>query len=723
MMHSTDLSRVQAMEAAGQSLDVVLDGLVRNVGLLLDVPSCSVALLDPQTGDLVTSAALNAGPDGPRRTRFGPNEGVAGWVAGHLRPLRVDDVSSEPRFKRLGDERVGSLLCVPLMDDDQLLGTLTATSPLPRAFDARREQLLQVFAAQAVLAITKARQAETAQAQAKELAALLDAARALTSSLDTRQFFDALVSSIRRVVTCEDAVIYACDTHSRVLRVVAGLGKRVERLGGARISLDDADSIAARVAYERRPRMVPAGPATTGVVTETFLAGDPLALLSVPLVSKERLRGVITLAREFNFTQAEMATTLNLANIVAAALENVELYQTARTEREQQAAIFAAGSDGIAIVDDSLRIQEANEAFARLVGVSLSQLAGRRCCDALARRGAEAGCGLCNGRDCQVAAALESGRALPHLECELRAPAAAASSRPTGAPLPEVRPRGRPSPAMMPAHSVRYVDMSITPVQGPQGGRALLIGRDVTAVRQMDQMKANFLSMVAHELRSPLHTINGYLDVLLSGMSGALSPEQFEFMRRARAGSEHLKALVDDVLLMSRRDAGAFHLNKELVRLDQVMDEARDEVELMAADAGITLTCQRQPGLPIVEADGPRLQQVLRNLLSNAIKFTPKGGTVALVATYDDHWVRLSVSDSGIGIASEHLPLIFDRFYQVQSANGRSRGQGLGLAIVRMIVEKHGGIVEVRSKPGRGTVFTVAVPRSTVERGGPSDDL
>jgi signal transduction histidine kinase/GAF domain-containing protein len=689
----------------GQDLATILDRLVRNVGQLLDVPSCSVALLDPLTGDLETSSALNPGPDGPRHTRFRPNEGVAGWVAAHMRPLLLDDAAQDPRFKRLGDAQVGSVLCVPLMDDDRVLGTLTVTSPQLRAFDARRQQLLQVFADQAVLAITKARQARDAEAQAEELATLLDAARALTSSLDAQQFFAQIIASIREVAECDDAVIYAFDEHANALRVVAGLGRRVERLSGAQVSLSDPTSVAAGVAQRRQPLNVPPGRGTTGQVTEAFLAGDQLALLSVPLVSKERLRGVITLARQFAFSHNELRMLGDLATIVAAALENVELYQTARAEREQLAAIFAAGSDGIAIADASLAILEANDAFARLVGLPPDQIKGRNCC-ALLNAG-EVGCSRCSG-DCMIAGALATGEPLPNIVCEVHLPLPSQAEDPSVA-YPERQIQTSRPLAMKPA--VRFIDLSITPVNAPQGRRALLIGRDVTAIREMETMKANFLGMVSHELRSPLQAINGFLDVLLSGMSGSLTAEQHKFIRRARAGSEHLTALVDDLLLISRRDAGQFRLSYEMVELEHLLVEAYEEVELMAADAGVTITVHRQPGLPAIPADGARLRQVLRNLLTNAIKFTPRGGHVTLRATYDPTYVSLSVSDTGIGIATEHLPRIFDRFYQVQTTHARGRGQGLGLAIARIIVEGHGGSIDVHSKLGWGSTFTVSLPR------------
>jgi signal transduction histidine kinase/GAF domain-containing protein len=701
------LQSVMTDKPDAQPLVAILDRLVQNVGLLLEIPSCSVALLDPHTGDLETCAALSAGPDGLRRTRFRPNEGVAGWVAAHLQPLRLEDAARDPRFKPLGDAQVGSVLCVPLMDGDQLLGTLTATSPRPHAFDERRERLLQVFADQAVLAITKARQAQEVSAQAAKLATLLGAARALTSSLDTQEFFRQIIASIQQVAACDDAVIYAFDEHANMLRVVAGLGRRVERLDGARIPVSDPHSVAAWVAQHRRARRVSPGHATIGQVTEAFLAGDPLALLCVPLESNQRLRGVITLARPIDFTSSELRTMLDLATIVAAALENVELYQTALTERQQQAAIFAAGSDGIAIVDASLNIIEANEAFARLTGVPMAELPGKHCCAVLNMGASD--CGLCSGSGaCLIAGAVAADEALPHVECEVQ------PLQPMQPDDPAMAYRERQSQASRPLlpHPVsRFIDLSVTPVNAPQGRRALLIGRDVTALREMEQMKANFLSMVSHELRSPLQAISGFLDVILSGMAGPLTQEQHKFMRRARAGSEHLTALVDDLLLISRRDAGQFSLNRESIDLEQLLIEAHDEVELMAADTGVTLTIRRLSGLPKIAADGPRLRQVLRNLLTNAIKFTPLGGSITLLATYDATFVRLSVTDTGVGIAPEHLARIFDRFYQVETANARGRGQGLGLAIARIIVEGHGGTIDVSSAPGQGSTFTVVLPR------------
>jgi signal transduction histidine kinase len=692
---SQQLERFAGVDA--QALRLTLDQLASNVGTLLAVPSVSVALLEPDTGDLVTWAALGSGPEGPRRTRFRPNEGIAGWVAAHLESVIVDDVTRDTRYKPLGATDVRSMLCVPLIDRDQLLGTLTAASPEYAAFDVHRQQLLQIFSDQAVLAISKTSQAEAAQANAREYKALLEATRALTSSLEPSQVFAYIVDSTRNVIACEDVVIYAYDEHTDSLRVVTGLGARIERLGGAEVPLEDAHSIAAWVARHRRARVSAPGRSEIGAVTEAFLAGDELAILCVPLVSKGRLRGVIMLARDEAFAPGELGTMLNLSNIVAATLENAELYQTARAEREQQAAIYAAASDAIAVVDGSLTLVEVNDSFAHLVAQPRDRILGLRFCEALHIHDVSPA-EMC-ATERLFADALRTGEPVPLLECELPSGRSSRSAPDLSVSRSGDAPR-------------RFVDFSVTPVHAPQDRRLLLVGRDVTSAREMDQLKARFLSMVSHELRSPLQTITGYLELTLSGMGGTLSTEHAEFVHRARAASEHMTGLVDDLLLASRRDAGQFSLNLQDVDLSRLMYETAQETEILAEDVGVRLLVDVPGRLPLVRADEPRMRQVVRNLLTNAIKFTPVGGSVSISTRQTGDRLLIAVRDTGVGIAPEHIDKIFDRFYQVGNASPHERvhGQGLGLAIVRMIVESHRGAIQVHSVPKQGSTFTVSLP-------------
>jgi signal transduction histidine kinase len=228
--------------------------------------------------------------------------------------------------------------------------------------------------------------------------------------------------------------------------------------------------------------------------------------------------------------------------------------------------------------------------------------------------------------------------------------------------------------------------------------------------------------MITHELRAPLNAINGYLDLALTGAAGELNEELRDFLRRARAGSEHLYALLEDSLLVARADAGQWRLKREIVSLADVVTNAVEELEFTATDNAITLTVDVADAFPPIYADEIRMQQVVRNLLSNALRFTPDGGQIMVSVRIEPNTnedisnehrdlVVLQVSDTGCGIPLDQQQHIFERFYQgSNTAAGRSRGQGLGLAAVKMIVEQHGGKVLVKSVPGEGSVFTCVLP-------------
>lgn len=237
--------------------------------------------------------------------------------------------------------------------------------------------------------------------------------------------------------------------------------------------------------------------------------------------------------------------------------------------------------------------------------------------------------------------------------------------------------------------------------------------RQAELTRDAGRMKANFLSLVTHELRSPLNTINGYLDLLLEGIAGEMSEQQQEFIRRARSGSEHLYSLLEDLLLASRADAGQLRLNRTRVVLADLVDAAIEELEVTTLDCQVALESRLPAGLPALQVDPVRLQQVLRNLLINALLFTPAGGRAtvsARVLPASEHApgerLEVRVRDTGIGIAPAYQVRIFERFFQVpRPEGGRTSGQGLGLAIVKLIIELHGGQVRVESAPGSGSTF------------------
>jgi signal transduction histidine kinase/PAS domain-containing protein len=232
----------------------------------------------------------------------------------------------------------------------------------------------------------------------------------------------------------------------------------------------------------------------------------------------------------------------------------------------------------------------------------------------------------------------------------------------------------------------------------------------VAELQRMDQFKTNFLSNVSHELRTPLSGIIGYGEFLAEGVYGDLSPDQGEILQKLVESSYKLMDLINNLLDLSRIDAGRLTLYKEPIELGVIVEQSIGQVLPKAMQKGIHLDVPAG-ATPTVDVDPGRIVQVLVNLLYNAIKFTPDGGTIRVTYQAVGGEVTVAVSDTGIGIPTEHLPLLFVRFSQVDASSTRQfDGTGLGLAICRELIELHAQRIWVDSTPGRGSTFYFTLP-------------
>ncbi|MFE9442170.1 ATP-binding protein [Streptomyces sp. NPDC006602] len=240
--------------------------------------------------------------------------------------------------------------------------------------------------------------------------------------------------------------------------------------------------------------------------------------------------------------------------------------------------------------------------------------------------------------------------------------------------------------------------------------------RLVEELRGLDRAKSEFLSTVSHELRTPLTSIVGYIELLMDEDTGPLSEPQRRMLDVVDRNANRLRALIEDLLTLSRIESGPFSSQKAPVDLRRLVSSAVDAIQPAATAASIDLEtdCPQEP--LILEADSEQLDRVLMNLLSNAVKFTPGGGQVSVRAAARDGEVELSVSDTGIGIPAKDQKELFNRFFRASNATDAAiPGTGLGLTIVRTIVANHGGEMEVRSQEGEGTTVTARLPLAAVD--------
>jgi PAS domain S-box-containing protein len=278
------------------------------------------------------------------------------------------------------------------------------------------------------------------------------------------------------------------------------------------------------------------------------------------------------------------------------------------------------------------------------------------------------------------------------------------------------------------------VEISLSPVRSEEGLRVTAVIRDISErkraedqframrenytrelelrnreVERANQLKSEFLASMSHELRTPLHTVIGFAELLAEELEGPLNEKQKRFIGHIHKDSMHLLELINDILDLSKIEAGRLKIHREALDVAAAVEEAISSIR-PGAEAKSIAVMFAVPPIPPVMADRVRLKQILYNLLSNAVKFTPEGGTIRVEAELRDGFIEIAVTDSGIGIPRDQQEAVFDKFYQLgATTKGVREGTGLGLAITKALIEEHGGRIWVNSELGQGSRFTFTI--------------
>ncbi len=404
-------------------------------------------------------------------------------------------------------------------------------------------------------------------------------------------------------------------------------------------------------------------------------------VVALPLVIEERLLGVIYIFRSGGsaFSPDERALLAAFADQAAIAVRNAELYQQVKEERESLRAVIENSAEGIAILDAAGRVQMFNRALAHMTGWEAEEALGRPATEVLVLHDRQ-------------------GR-----EVSLPWPPRRRTSAAEGRAYVEgtVARRGGPPVA---------VGVTMTPLYDHAGNlsRIILNVMDITRFRQAEELKSTFISAVSHELKTPVALIKGYAETLRREDANWDRETINEGLDVIAEEADHLTHLIDSLLEASRIQAGGFKLQPTDVDLPRLAEKI---VERFRTQTDIhTFELDFPPDFPLVWGDPERLREVLTNLVSNAVKYSPQGGTIWIGGRPDRQGVTVYVADQGIGIPPEEQERIFERFYRVDRGTRRIEGTGLGLYLVKAIVEAHGGKVWVESAPGRGSIFIFTLP-------------
>ncbi|MCL4744901.1 MAG: HAMP domain-containing histidine kinase, partial [Burkholderiaceae bacterium] len=235
---------------------------------------------------------------------------------------------------------------------------------------------------------------------------------------------------------------------------------------------------------------------------------------------------------------------------------------------------------------------------------------------------------------------------------------------------------------------------------------------EMERVTLTDSRRREMVASVSHDLRTPLTALLGQLETIRMKGDTLSREQQLMLFERAANNAQHLKRLTDSLAELARLDSPDFETHPEPIAIGELVDDVVQRFASSAADAGLELVLDYPDGLPLTRVDAALVERALSNLIDNALRVTPRGGKVDVRVVADAEGVRVEVSDTGPGVAEEDQARVFDRFYQTSGHREHRGSSGLGLAIVRRVAELHGGKVGLRSEPGRGATFFIAIPQA-----------
>jgi PAS domain S-box-containing protein len=567
-----------------------------------------------------------------------------------------------------------SAMAVPLIAQGRVLGALTfAWSESGRRYEESDTVLAEELGRRAAVAIQNARLYRSELEAQRRIAFLVEASDVLASSLD----YDETLTALARLAVPrlgDWCVIYIAGPGGAIER------RAVEHAGGRQEAIR-----AVLEAHPIRPDAQIGVPAVirTGrseldrVASPLSIASDveePEALadelgdvevrstMCVPLIARRRTLGAILFVsaeseRIFNDDDLQLAE--DLAARAAVAVDNSRLFYEAEQRAEASEALDSI-ADGVFLVDGRGTIRLWNAAAETITGQRATDVRGR------------------------AAASVFDG---------WEEIAAVAGATPHTAPV---------------TIDGRELWLSISGVPSSDGTAYAF--RDVTADRQLDRLKSDFVATVSHELRTPLAAVYGAAVTLAQRDFTGREEVRRELVAQIADQAARLSAIVDDILFVGKLESGGLRLEPATVDATEVARAAVDAARVRAETAVVELNAPDK--MPPIETDAGRLRQVLDNLLDNAIKYSPEGAPIVVRVESDSRWARFAVADNGVGIPASEVPRIFEKFYRVDPhQTGGVNGTGLGLYVCRELVERMEGRISVSSTPGRGSTFVVELPR------------
>ena len=669
--------------SARLELPDLLQAVLERAVQLLHVSHGELAIFDAEHDELEIVASYNVGKQKTTGTRMRVGEGAMGHVALTREPFIIPDYQAwAARSEQYARAEFHGVMVAPLMMQRQLVGAIAFMDRDPaRAFGAEDLRLIDLFAPHASVAIENARLFTDERRRADEQRALLDTMKDLVGELELSKVLERVLERAVALLNVTGGELATYDAVAGDLVIVASQSMGTNAVG-TRIAL--GEGAVGRVAQTLESLIIPRYQEWAGRSAQ-YTQSTVQSVMCTPLTIGSRLVGALASVHSDPsrvFGERDLRLLELFAPEAAIAIENARLFTQAEHQKQYFGALVANSPVAIVTLDTNHMVVSCNPAFLTLYGYTESEVLGQHLDD------------LITTPEARSQAAQYTEQALAHETVRV------------------ITQRSRKDGTIV---DVEVLGVPVV-VNGTLVGMMGLY-HDITAMLQArreaetaNSAKSQFLASMSHELRTPLNAIIGYSEMIEEEATEHGHDRYVPDLQKVRSAGRHLLALINDVLDLSKIEAGKMELHLETFDVRQAVEAVASTVTPLTEKNGNTLQLEFGSNLGAMRADLTRVRQVLLNLLSNASKFTERG-TITLQASRDGDHIVFTVADSGIGMTPEQLGRLFQAFSQAEaSTSSKYGGTGLGLAISKLFCEMMGGAITVASTPGRGTEFTVRIP-------------
>jgi GAF domain-containing protein len=715
----------QASAEIGASLDpeAIYSSIHKSVERLMPVEAFVISLLDEEKQEVEGVYLMDKGVRTPN-VRMPLGQGLSSRVIQSGEPLFIDNSENADSMGAVAIGEHGtpvSILAVPLVLGNKILGMLSAQSYQSNVYSEDDLQILSTLANQAVVAIQNGRLFGETQRLAQELEqrviertaqlqreqqgteTLLRILTEVSSSLDLDRALNRTLSLLNEAIGAEQGTIMLLNVEDSLLHYRAGYGYLSERADESErgFTLKVGEGLAGWVVQNREAVLVDDLREDPRWVQSASTSREHRSSIVVPLLVADDVIGVLMVFRREDhfFTHENLNLVKAIASQVAVAINNAHLYELIRDQAERlglmlrkeqeeasrSQAILEAVADGVLVTGSDNRITFLNSSIQRILGIDV---------DHYLQEPLEGFGGM-------------FGKAASTWMETIQRWSEAPGSYETGDMYAEQLELGD--------GRIALVHLAPVILQNDFLG-TVSIFRDITHEVEVDRLKSEFVATVSHELRTPMTAIKGYVDILLLGAAGAINENQAHFLEVVKNNIDRLNILVNDLLDISRIEAGRVILSPQPLDLRDIAEDVIADVLRRSQEENkpMALSLDAPRSLPRVYGDAERVRQVIDNLVDNAYHYTPENGTIKVhIRAVNQDEVQVDVIDNGVGIAPADQERIFERFYRGEHPLVLATpGTGLGLPIVKQLVEMHNGKIWMASDgiPGQGSTFSFVLP-------------